>query len=175
MGRIAQLLSWALNRNGDDRPPEAKGDPGGLATFTAEDFQPSGVDAQPLEGDYFATHEGPATGDEIVSGYLDTLTARKAGPGEYRVYARSGPGEVSAEIILRASGEIEISSIKSGSKITLNGVTIDQDGNISTPGDVEGAGVSLSTHTHGYIDSVGSAATPTPSETTKPDTPAVAP
>jgi hypothetical protein len=160
MGRVAELLSWAQNTNGSEKSPLAKGDPGGLATCEAEHFDSSGVDAQPLPGDFFASHDGPGTGDDVVSGYHDPKTTRKAGAGEHRIYARSAPGVVSAEIWCKANGTVEISSLFAGGKVVINGVEIDQDGNVKVPGDVSSAGevtakdatpataVGLSTHLH---------------------------
>lgn len=153
MGRVAAFLSWALNTNSSEQPPEIKGDPGGEAVCTAEHFSPPGIDSQPCQGDYFATHDGPGTGDEVVSGYHDPKEAnRKAGSGEARIYARDGDGATVCEVWCKADGSVEINSIKSGSVLKLNGVEIDQDGNIKAPGEItakEGAAsVSLSTHVH---------------------------
>lgn len=172
MGRVAEFLSWALNTNTDKQPPEVKGDPGGLATFTAEHFSPPGIDSQPVKGDFFATHDGPGTGDEIVSGYHDPKpTNRKAEDGEIRTYARDGEGVVVCEVWCKKSGEICITSIKAGSTINLNGFIIDQDGNTSTPGTMTSDGeittnanvagsVSLSTHEHNTA--MGPTTPPTP-------------
>jgi len=160
VGRVAELLEWALNTNGAERPPEVKGDPGGLATMTADHYAPAGYDAQPLPGDYFATHDGPATGEDVVSGYHDPRIDRKAGPGETRLYSRAGPGGLAAEMWCKRDGTVEISSLLPLSKIILNGVEIDTEGNVTVPGFVTAAGeitaqdvtpitaVGLSTHMH---------------------------
>lgn len=172
MGRVASFLSWALNTNSSEQPPEVKGDPGGEATFTAEHFAPPGIDSQPVDGDFFATHSGPGTGDEIVSGYHDPKEAnRKAGAGETRTYARDSEGTVVCEVWCKADGTISIASIKSGSTIDLNGFVIDQDGNTSTPGTMTSDGeittnanplgsVGLSTHDHN--SAMGPTSPPTP-------------
>lgn len=171
MGRIALFLSWALNNNSSKQPPEVKGDPGGGAIFTADHFSPAGYDSQPVEGDYFSTHDGPGTGDEIVSGYHDPNEAnRKAGPGEARTYARDSSGAVACEVFCKADGTIEIKSLAGGSKLNLNGVEIDQNGNIKTPGNVLAIGevtakdgadsVSLSGHLHNTA--MGPTSGPTP-------------
>jgi len=172
MGRVAEFLSWALNTNSDKRPPEVKGDPGGGAVVTAENFSPAGVDSQPVEGDFFATHDGPGTGDEIVSGYHDPKPSnRKAEAGETRTYARDSNGAVVCEVWCKADGTVAINSIKTGSVLNLNGVEIDQDGNISTPGVIGAQGeittdanplgsVSLSTHDHN--SAMGPTSPPTP-------------
>ena len=159
MGRIAEFLSWALNSNSSEQAPEVKGDPGGGAIFTADHFTCSGFDSQPIKGDFFCTFSGPGTGDEIVGGYHDTNKEnRKAGPGEARSYARDSNGAAVCEVFCKSDGTIEITSIASGSKLNLNGVEIDQNGNITTPGNVLAVGevtakdgaasVSLSTHIH---------------------------
>ncbi len=171
MGRVAEFLSWALNNNSSEQPPEVKGDPGGGAIYTAEHYAPAGFDSQPSKGDFFATFSGPGTGDEIVSGYHDpNRNNRKAGAGEARTYARDASGAVACEVYCRANGTIEIKSIAGGSKLNLNGVEIDQNGNITTPGNVLATGevtakdgaasVSLSTHLHN--SAMGPTSGPTP-------------
>ena len=167
MGRIAKLLSWALNTNSDVQPPEAKGDSGGGVVFNADHFQDSGFDSQPLPDDYFATTPGVGSGDEIVSGYHDTNSAnRKAGPGEARTYARDADGVAVCEVWCKADGTIEISSIADGSTLNLNGVIIDTDGNLTAPGKITTkAGtlgeVELGSHDHNT--STGPSGPPNPS------------
>jgi len=141
MGRIGEVQSF--------EDGAVKVDPGGGDLLTADHFAPVGDDSPPLAGDFAALEESAGAGAEQATGYSDD-TEKKAAPGEKRVYARDAAGEVVAELWLKGDGSIEITSIKSGSEVTINGVTIDQDGNISTPGDVEigPAGLSLLTHVH---------------------------
>lgn len=56
----------------------------------------------------------------------------------------------------------------SATGINISGA-ITTDNTITATGDVLGAGVSLSTHTHGYIDNIGAPPVPTPSVTQGPN------
>ena len=166
MGRIAIVLSWSLNANSDNQPPEAKGDSGGGVVFSADHFQDSGFDSQPLPGDFFACVPGVGSGDEIVSGYHDTNSSnRKAGAGEARTYARDADGETVCEVWCKADGTIEITSVADGSKLNLNGVEIDQDGNISAPGTITtkaGTLGSIELGSHDHNTAMGPSGPPNP-------------
>jgi hypothetical protein len=120
-----------------------------------ENFPPCGDDAPPLATDFAAIKEATGRGTTQVVGYQDPKNKGKALGGEKRIYARDpDDGSVVADIWLHGDGTIEITSIKSGSSINLNGVLIDQQGNITAPGDVTAmsaspaTSVKLSTHLH---------------------------
>lgn len=135
-------------------------------TTTADHFDSSGVDAPPLAGDNALIVEQAGEGNVAVSSYHDPKNAGTALPGERRTYARDVDGTVVAEIYSQRSGEVRIRSIKAGSKINLNGVEIDQDGNMTVPGEVTAkaatpaTAVKLSTHLH--PTGVGPSGAPTP-------------
>lgn len=90
-------------------------DPGGGALVTAEHYADSGDDSKPLPDDFAALTDAPGCGAQKVSGYSDPKTAKKAKPGGKRIYSRSAPGQVSAEVWLQPDGtvRIEIFSAKS--------------------------------------------------------------
>jgi len=145
---------------GDENQPE---------TVTAEMLAEPGVDALPLPGDEVMIEEAEGQGETSVNAFADPKNAGKAADGERRTYARDGSGEVACEVWCKADGTVAIKSIKSGSSLDFNGVLIDQQGNITTPGDVKAMagtpdaplpGVKLSTHTHG--SGVGPTTPPTP-------------
>lgn len=149
---------------------EVQCDPGGGAAVTAEHYAPPGVDARPLPGDTVALQPSTGSGRMQAAGYADTRNEGKAEAGEHRVYARDANGEVVAEVWVKGNGDVAIRSIKAGGKVTINGVEIDQDGNIATPGAVAasgeitamatGPGVKLSTHLH--PTAIGPTSPPTP-------------
>ena len=147
MGRIAEVRSY------DSEESTVKVDMGGDDLVSADHFQPAGVDAVPLPGDSAAVEESTGAGNAKAAGYSDP-TARVATAGEIRIYSRNSEGEVVATVHIRSGGAIEITSGQ-GADIVLNGVTIDNDGNVSAPGEVTAqdgsptTAVGLSTHLHG--------------------------
>jgi hypothetical protein len=137
--------------------------------LTSEHLDSAGVDALPLPGDECMVEECEGLEATSVNAYADPKNLGKAEPGERRTYARDAAGEVVCEVWCKGDGTIALKSIKSGSKIDLNGVLIDQQGNITTPGDVKALagtpevplpGVTLSGHLHG--SGVGPTTSPTP-------------
>jgi hypothetical protein len=138
----------------------------GVGDVTAEHYTPPGIDALPLPGDEAVVEEAEGAGEGTVAKYQDLRNKSKAKGGEVRLYARDANGELVAEIWAQGNGDVEIKSIKAGGKIILNGVEIDQDGNISTAGDVKAAVtpaayVSLAHHMHPTAGT-GSPSPPTP-------------
>lgn len=139
---------------------EVQVDAGGGELLTIEHAADCGDDAPPLAGDYASISDSTGQGAVRSAGYTDTKNAGTALGGEKRIYARDpDDGSVVAELWLKGTGDIAIASIKSGGKIILNGVEIDQDGNMTVPGKVDatgevttmaaGAPVTLSQHFHG--------------------------
>jgi hypothetical protein len=140
-------------------------DTGGGRLLTLEHVTDCGDDSPPLAGDSVAISESTGQGAARSAGYVDLKNAGKAIGGEKRIYARDpDDGSVVAEVWLKGTGDIVLTSIKSGSKIILNGVEIDQQGNVTTPGEVTAmlgtAPVKLSTHLH--PTGVGPSGAPTP-------------
>jgi hypothetical protein len=140
-------------------------DPTGGANSTAEQVTPAGIDSLPLRGDIAGLADGTGSGGKQAIGYVDPKNPGKALEGETRLYSRaSEDGAQSAEVWLHGNGDVEIKSVKSGGKIILNGVEIDQQGNLTAPGEVTAkataAPVKLSTHLHG--SGTGPTTGPTP-------------
>jgi len=154
MGRVAIVDSSERVEDDDGVSLLVKCDPGGDALVTAQHFDSAGVDAPPLPGDSVALEDSAGAGSEQVAGYADTRNAGKAEPGERRTYARDSSGEVVCEIWAKGNGDIDIQALKAGAKIRLGKVEIDQDGNLTTPGEITGmaatpaTAVKLSTHIH---------------------------
>lgn len=162
IGRIKEILSDS--RNGDFFS-EYTVDAGGGPPVTAQAMSVPGLDAKPLPAD--AVYYCEAGSVMVACATADTSQAQEADDGETILYSRSANGQRVARLILRKDGTVEITG---EGDVTINGAVIDTSGNVTTA-----KGISLDDHVHGYIDSKGSAATPTPSDTTAPDTPAVAP
>lgn len=105
----------------------------------------------PLPGDSAAHVDGSETGTIQITGYHDPENPSTAKPGERRTYARAPDGTIVAEIFAKQNGDIKITSLLAGGIIDLNGLKIDQSGNLTTPGEVTAktatsGGVGLSTH-----------------------------
>lgn len=125
----------------------------GAAPEEAEHYAPAGDDSPPLPGDFPAVDDAPGRGNKRITGYVDSKNKGKALEGEKRVYARAADGSVAAEIWLHGDGLVEILSLKPGGKYKIGKVEIDEDGNITTPGEVTAkadtpAKVTLTQHIH---------------------------
>lgn len=143
---MAPVLDVERTTDEDGTPSvEVKVDLGGeLATL--EHFASPGEDSPPLpDVDVAAVADGVGTGALQSAGYADTKNPGKAEPGERRTYARNSSGTVTAEIWSKANGDVEIKSIASGGKIILNGVEIDQQGNIKAPAEITAMGMTPAT------------------------------
>lgn len=115
---------------------------------TAEHSGSASSEDPPLPGDeaYLLRGEGNGTWVIVGFGRVDTPTAQ---PGEVILTSRSEAGERAGVIHMRRDGSI-----------VLNGVVIDPEGNISTPGNMKAEGevtaksgglaIELSTHIHGH-------------------------
>lgn len=155
MTDVAQVQSFERVTDDDGETVIVKVDEVDGPLLEPENFVPCGDDAPPLPTDFAAIKESTARGTTQVVGFVDPKNKGKALGGEKRIYARDpDDGSVVAEGWLKGNGDIAFTSIKSGGKITLNGVEIDQQGNITAPGDVTamsgspGTSVKLSTHLH---------------------------
>lgn len=170
MGRLAIVISSARGTEEGSHVLEVKCDPNDGDIVTAAHFSASGDDAPPLPGDTAALEDSTGEGAEQVSGYLDTRNAGLAAPGEKRIFARDPDGNIVAEVHLFGSGTLRIENaegfieIADSGTVSINGVTIDPNGNISAPGEVtakaSAAPVNLSTHLH--PTAMGPSSPPTP-------------
>ena len=103
MGLIADLKQFFRGEDGDAQVAYSKGDLGGEDIVTAQHFQGSGMDSQPLPGDYMLLVPGPEAGTFIVAGYLDPANAGTARAGEVSLYVRDADGAVQGELYLAES------------------------------------------------------------------------
>jgi hypothetical protein len=164
----AEALVQSFERVTDDDGEvlQVKVDEVGGPLLTLDNYVPCGDDSPPLSTDFAAIKPATGRGNAQAVGYLDPQNKGKALGGEKRTYARNANGTVVAEIWAKGNGDVFITSLASGGKINLNGVEIDQQGNITAPGDVTamsgspGTSVKLSTHLH--PTGTGPSGSPTP-------------
>ena len=133
---------------------EVKVDQADQTLLTLENFPPLGDDSPPLAGDFVAIKDSTGRGNSQAVGYIDPKNPGVALGGEKRFYARSPTdGSVICSGWLHGDGLIEFESLKTGVAFKFGLVTIDDQGNILTPGEITAkAGtpqlVTLTQHTH---------------------------
>lgn len=148
MGFISILRQWATRDRGGETFSEATATGTGGATSTAQYFQPTGEDSQPLPGDYLVTLGGRGAGAAVV-GCKDSKVTHQAGPGEVRRYARKANGDQAVELWLKANGSAIIRNSKGAivlnadGSVNINGATISASGQIT-----DAKGIQLDTHRH---------------------------
>ena len=186
MGLIARVLEFARVLQNiadvDINTTDVKIDSGGGANATAKHFGAPGDDAFPLQSDFVATIPVQGSGRLAAVGYADPINTPVALEGDRRIYSRDPTdGTTSAQVWIKSDGTIVVDngsgslSIEPAGTVTINGVTIDTDGNISTPGDIGSEGtitgdidviagtISGKTHVHGGVTAgTASTAVPTP-------------
>lgn len=108
MGFLATILEFSRSTVGGKQAPEAKCDRGGGDTLTAGHFSAPGDDSHPLSGDVVYLGNDDGTGTMQVVAYQDPETSPVATAGEKRIFSRSGPGVVAAEVHLKSDGTITV-------------------------------------------------------------------
>lgn len=108
--------------------------------LTAEHFAPPGIDARPIPGDYVLLT--PMPNDRWHATSYDMVEVPVAKDGEVRIVARDpSSGKVVASFFMTGDGSV-----------TINGLVIDKDGNLHTPGEITtskgGLDINLSDHIH---------------------------
>lgn len=164
MGRLGRLLSFLRTTRKDLPISDVKFDAGGGYNLTSEHFAPAGDDAHPLPSDFVAFLPIMATGRGVVVGYADPAAQQLAEPGEKRIYARDGDGVDVVHLWLKADGSAVLDNsvgsvtlgadgsiagangngsfeLEAAGNFVVNGVTIDTDGNITSPASVSAPSV----------------------------------
>ena len=154
------IVSEVLSAEGKD----IKSDRGSGDNVTAQHFSAPGDDSLPLKGDYSALSQATGTGRQTSVGYRDGKLEGKAAPGEKRIYARSGPGEMSCEVWLKSTGEVIITNtvgtfvMQPTGDVVINGIILKADGSDI----ILATGKSLMHHSHPQAnDSAGNTEQPT--------------
>lgn len=149
MAFIADVLSFVREAVNGQQAPRVKVDQGGGNTSTPGHFADAGDDSQPLPTDVAVCVDGPGSGSAQVVGYQDPVSSPKAGAGEKRIYARSGPGAEACEVWLKATGEVVVTNgvgtltLAPDGTVDINGAVIDRTGNLTTASQI-----SSDTHVH---------------------------
>lgn len=171
MGRLATVLAIVRTIRNGGNVTDVTANIGGNFNVTELHTSAPGDDSQPLPGDYAALMEVAGSGQGLVVGYMDPLNVGAAGPGEKRIYARDAAGAAVNAVWLRSDGSLGMFNaggsvvLAASGVVTINGVTIDTSGNITTPGTVdaaaveaasiEAAGLELAGHTHAVTTAPG--------------------
>jgi len=140
MGFLATVVSFTRAVVSGAQAPEAKVNRGGGDTLTAGHFASPGDDAHPLPGDVVFVADDEGAGNTQIVGYVDPKTTPTAGAGERRIYSRSGPGIVAAEVWLKADGSLLL-------KNTLGSIALDPAGNVTVTTPIGSFGAATHTHT----------------------------
>jgi hypothetical protein len=116
--------------------------------ITVEHYDAPGAEQAPFPGDYVNVVRGEGSGAYRATGY--SRGEPVAGSGEHRFISRDASGNVTGTFYLKADGSLEITA----TKVTINGVTVDQDGTFTAPKEVfwqgDGTKVAASTHLHNH-------------------------
>lgn len=159
MGRVGQFIAFARETIRGAQRAVATVSLGKGWNVTAEHFQPSGDDSQPMSEDYVYLARDPRTGRFIVVGYIDADNAGVTGPGEKRIYSRDAQKVPVAQVWCKNDGTIIMSNdegvftltpsgsisgsndqgsfnLQTGGNFVVNGAVIDTNGNITSPGQV---------------------------------------
>jgi len=106
MGMIGVVLEFTRTERNGAKVSDVKANPGGGALLTSDHFQPSGVDAHPLPGDYTILGEVQGTGRYSAVGYVDPKNQQTSQPGEWRAYSRDAAGEQVAQVWVMNDGAV---------------------------------------------------------------------
>lgn len=87
---------------------DVKLDEGGDDNTTAELYQPSGSDSNPLPDDLIIAMRVPGKDRFVVVGYLDPVNEPTTEPGEVRLYSRDADGNVVATVRLNIDGFVNL-------------------------------------------------------------------
>lgn len=106
MGMIGIVLEFTRTERNGAKVSDVKANPGGGALLTSDHFQPPGVDANPLPGDYTLLGEVQGTGRYSAVGYLDPKNQQTSKPGEWRAYSRDASGAQVAQVWIKDDGSV---------------------------------------------------------------------
>lgn len=124
-------------------------DMGSGVTIPVEHYDEPGGEHPPFPGDYVNVVHGHGKGNYRATGY-SRPGEPVADSGEHRLISRDPSGNTTATFHLKADGSLEITA----SKVTINGVLIEQDGTMTAPKEVfwqgDGTKVAASTHLHNH-------------------------
>lgn len=170
MGLLATVIAFTRSVVAGAQTPEAKLTAGGDETLTAGHFSSPGDDAHPLPGDVVFVSDDEGQGNGQIVGYQDPKTSPVAAAGEKRIYARSAPGVVAAEVWLKADGTLLLKNAVTTLELKPSGeATV---GNAVGSIKLDGSGLvtftaplplgSVGSHTHTHTTPFGPSGPPIP-------------
>lgn len=145
MGFVATVRAFARTVIAGAQAPEVTVDRDGDETATAHHFGAPGDDAVPLPGDVAYLGDDAGAGAAQSVAYQDPTTAGVAAAGERRIYSRSAPGVMAAEVWCKADGTIVLRNA-SGARLELDAagnVTVAAQSELRLGGDGASAFVAL--------------------------------
>lgn len=188
MGKLGKILSFLRATRRGLSASLVKTNAGSNFNLTPQHCSDAGDDSHPLPGDYVVLVPIEGTGKFVTVAYIDPVNEPVAGEGDKRIYARDSEGVALVHLWLKnddsavlsnASGSVTLGAdgsilgtnangsfeLEAGGNFAVNGVTIDTDGNITSPASVSAPsivadGKELAGHTHN-ITSGSSAPGPT--------------
>lgn len=118
-------------------------DTGGSYYFVGELMLPPGIDTLPMKGDTAFASSNSRTGGICAVGFQQTDRKDEAEPGDLILYSRNAAKEKIAVFSLLKDGSISFGNgngliaMDASGVVTINGVTFDQSGNITTAGKIK--------------------------------------
>lgn len=186
---VGRVLSTTRGLFQNAQAVETKSDLGGGSTVIAPHYGPPGDVGVPLPGDYSANMRVAQSNRFATVGFLDPTErpvpdVAEWGPGARWLYSRNAEGEVTAEIQLFPDGTVRVRNVGGaqltiaadgsvtlaaaaavsvtsgdGTDINLNGVTIDNNAQLTaakvTAPSVVADGVEVAGHTHSQGNDTG--------------------
>jgi hypothetical protein len=136
MSKVAKVIRTQLGEDGVEVIVAADAD----NLITVDHFCAPGIDARPIPGDFVQIE--PMPGDRWNAVAYDMVEVSVAKEGEVRIIARD-PATGKTVGFFHISGD---------GSVNINGLIIDKDGNLHTPGEVTtakgGLDINLSDHIH---------------------------
>lgn len=170
MGLISKVINYLVTIRNNANVNDVTIQTGGNFNITAEQYNDAGSFSQPLTTDYAVAVRDSGTGRMIVVGFVDPLNENEANAGDSGIYGRNAAGTVVCRVFCRSDGSVEINNangfflLEPNGVFTINGVTIDTNGNLTSPATVTAvsavatnvtaessmliAGKELANHTH---------------------------
>jgi hypothetical protein len=174
MGLVAKILQFTRKIKNGAKVTDVTVNDYGSANITAAHFSSAGDDSYPLNTDYAFLVDSAQNGRKVALGYIDPINDPVTNYGEKRIYGRTTGGEVSAEVLLKNNGQIDIKNdlisavfnqdgsltVNNGSgslimlsngDVNINGVVISSSGDVSMPNSLVLDGKEINGHDHNIL------------------------
>lgn len=125
---LAKVIDSSTNDNGE---PSAKVEIYKNDNANAKIFNPSGVEARPLDGDFcFIKDSEDTEGGKDVLGFIDPKNETVSEKGEHRTYSRDEDGNIVAAFHLKKDGSLQIDLDKDFIQNIAGNINQTIDGNV---------------------------------------------